>query len=426
MATKSTPHISEESPREASRQKPKDSTKNWSIFVCSKEKNPIAISVPHPREWTVTDVKQEIEKRLAIPLDDQVIYWKEKVLHSLPLADCEGMRNGATLFVGTKPPKPFVINLYRNDADVTLPLEITITDSLTMAQLHSIVLAKVGIPSYCRVLLAIGDYIINNRDLVSRYRPICSGCLIVLTFLSPMLLNLTGLGEQQVCIPSWFTSKTGFQFLSRHVFTDGNLSPVWCFHDDRDQSNHWTLHVRQHKGRKGAVELPHGPLTPVADLKHQVQKKLSVKTYQQRLAVGDEILEDYDHKGQWMLLCNYPAIYDGATLYLDCTEGGMQVMTSSPIAIKYTDISQRNFHYRSRSNGPTHTFLYSYAPINIPDARTFSVQKLKHRLKGQYICEATNCNLSHVPCRPSDPIALIHWLKNEMTFRSAQENQNSH
>ena len=67
-------------------------------------KEHVLIFVPDPEEWTVANIKEEVEKKIGIPGRDQVIYCNEKVLpEQLPLVDCEGMRNGAALLVGRKP-----------------------------------------------------------------------------------------------------------------------------------------------------------------------------------------------------------------------------------------------------------------------------------------------------------------------------------
>ena len=66
--------------------------------MCCKEKK-VVIFVPNPQQWTVANIKEEVEKKIGIPARDQVIYCNEKVLpEQLPLVDCEGMRNGAALY----------------------------------------------------------------------------------------------------------------------------------------------------------------------------------------------------------------------------------------------------------------------------------------------------------------------------------------
>ena len=81
----------------------------------------------------------------------------------------------------------------------------------------------------------------------------------------------------------------------------------------------------------------------------------AIPTYQQRLTVGDIVLEDWDVEGRPFLLANYPAIQDGVTLYLVCLTKEIRVkvstrnqsqLTPSPINLFYNKKSSWVFYKR--------------------------------------------------------------------------------
>ena len=52
---------------------------------------------------------------------------------------------------------------------------------------------------------------------------------------------------------------------------------------------------------------------------------MSVPTYQQKLVLGETVLEDKDNEGKELLVTHYPGFYEGVTLYLIQLTDGIYV-----------------------------------------------------------------------------------------------------
>ena len=106
----------------------------------------------------------------------------------------------------------------------------------------------------------------------------------------------------------------------------------------------------------------------VMHFRELVKEMMGVPTQQQRLTVGTTVLEDWDEEGNIMLLQNYPAVYDGATIYLiQLTEGRIfQTHTYfSPQSCSFQNISHKFQAVRIQHSYPYH--MYDY--INIPNPK---------------------------------------------------------
>ena len=64
-------------------------------------------------------------------------------------------------------------------------------------------------------------------------------------------------------------------------------------------------------------------------LKECVEESTGVPTHQQRLTVGDTILEDWDEEDRMMFIGDYPTIQHGTLLYLIQLEGGFRMKVKS-------------------------------------------------------------------------------------------------
>ena len=376
----------------------KELRNGWTILacVCCKEKK-VAIFVPNPQRWTVANIKEEVEKKIGIPARDQVIYCNEKVLpEQLPLVDCEGMRNGAALLVGRK---PFIVNVYRTDADITIPIEMPRIDQVTTTQFCEYICRKFGIHApygqdEFSVVLAVKDQIMKTSEspVLDEYC-ISNGCSIV---------------------------------LDHTVFREdkGGTSVNKCSPCSISIQPSWILHIQQHGGSKVAVDVPTNGLTPVANLRQLIKDKLSVETYQQRLTtVGGEILEDYDDDGQCLLLCNYPAVYDGATLYLVRLTGGMYVEHKREQHVSIDKVSKQNLCYPLSEKE-----IDLHQHINITDPNTFTIKKLakimntRKKLRTniyEYHVYGHHFNALDVKDYPDETVASIPWLTNGTILKTS-------
>ena len=377
------------------------------LVACAKKK-PVVIFVPDTQQWTVANIKEEVEKKIGIPARDQVIYCNEKVLpEQLPLVDCEGMRNGAALLVGRK---PFIVNVYRTDADITIPIEISHIDSLRITELREMIFAKVGIPSSCpSVILAVGDHIIEDSTaLVLNSKHIQNGCVIVLTYLKGISLSFPASNENTyVHVPF----SASLSFMANRVFPDRAIAE--CATETKCKVKYkwgWVLNILPKDGPMIAVEVPQGMLTPVDEVKQLVYQTLSIVTYKQVLTAGKEILEDYDDDGQYLLLCNYPAAHDRAMLHLTTSKEGIHVITEAKQAV----ISPRHLCYSLHED--TVKSIKTGKQINISNPGAFSIQKLRKVLGDCITVRACGKKINDDGIAPNASVAAIPWIRNGTQF----------
>ena len=360
----------------------KDHATNWTIVVCSMEKL-AAIFVPDPQQWMVANIKEELEKKVAVPANEQIIYCNEKVLpEQLPLVDCEGMRNGVALLMCRK---PFIINVYCSDTDIAVPVEVPVNNSLTMAELRSLIITRVGTRD-CYLsgdpftVVTIKDLVIeDSNELVSQYRSFQNGCSVVLT-------KVERASFQHPVNTNPVTDETRYAFvppLSSSPFLSNNFFKV---------IQPWTLHIQQEDGSVVPIQMRMQCANSIYDIKCYIERKLSIETQLQQLSIGENVLEEYNENGQELFSYDYPAIHDGATLQLHLTEG-MYVLRSD------------NY------DGARH--------VNIPNPSKFTIRKLDNILHS-CMCDASNRdNRIDVLARerPDDPVTSVPWLKDGMSFK---------
>ena len=64
---------------------------------------------------------------------------------------------------------------------------------------------------------------------------------------------------------------------------------------------------------------------PIVKLKECIEECTGVPTHQQRLTIGDTIVEDWDEEDKMMFIGDYPNIQHGSLLYLIQLEGGFRM-----------------------------------------------------------------------------------------------------
>ena len=68
---------------------------------------------------------------------------------------------------------------------------------------------------------------------------------------------------------------------------------------------------------------------PIVKLKECVEECTGVPTHQQRLTIGDTVLEDWDKEDRMMFIGDYPTIQHGTLLYLIQLEGGFRTIVGN-------------------------------------------------------------------------------------------------
>ena len=88
---------------------------------------------------------------------------------------------------------------------------------------------------------------------------------------------------------------------------------------------------------------------PIVKLKECIEECTGVLTHQQRLTIGDTIVEDWDEEDKMMFIGDYPNIQHGSLLYLIQHDGGhrMKVQNFSS-QLQLVKKGPVDYHYQTR------------------------------------------------------------------------------
>ena len=152
--------------------------KNWTVIVCGDFDKPLAILVPDPVKWCVSDLKKEVSKKNNVPEDKQILYCQQKVVQEgIPLQKCEGMENGVALCLALK---PVIISAHCADLHTTVQVEIPQNEfgDWTVSDLRNIVCAKFNLEPQPDHILALEGDILEDEMKVNKY--IKNDCTVII------------------------------------------------------------------------------------------------------------------------------------------------------------------------------------------------------------------------------------------------------
>ena len=312
-------------------------SQSWNIIVCGDFPNPVIVSVPDPSKWRVTELKQEISKQAGgIPTTDITLYLGNTVIpEDKPLKECQGIKNGIALLASIK---PFVINVYCPDNDVTLVIKVPKRefDSWTIEMIQRVI-------GFKRLLTVRGEdrLVFAGNALTDKYMHL-SRIPGITSITSNCLMTYTRLESYKFLVPNIEKSKfppvltvllphrTDLNFASIRSFCGRYLdtSTLGC--------NHWfkncRITVQQLDGSKTSVALYDPRDLSIRLLREAISEATSVPTHQQRLMLGDTVLEDWKKssnssysKYEKAMITDYPSFCDGVTLHLVQLTGGICV-----------------------------------------------------------------------------------------------------
>ena len=391
-------------------------TKSWNILCCSDLGRPFPVLITDPSKWTEGDLRREIFLKYSIPEEEITIYCNQQVLpEGKPLQDCAGLRNGMAVVAVVK---PFVINVYSPDRDASLKIEIPRRElrETTVSTLFGEINFRFAFPSFQEeaVVMVAGKCITCNtftRTKISEITEITHNCLITYTRLRCFsVLEGSKKKNSHVYLP--FTTNEKFAltqgFFGKKV--EDLESFQWCMS--------WSVIVQQLNGSKEKVTLKNPTTLPIFKLREAVRDAVSVPTHQQRLVLGETVLEDWDNEGKALLVRDYPGFYDGITLYL----------------IQLTD----GIHVKIALDKLVYPFSEPQAYINIPSPTHFMTNLLgailhktlyvrrfycyseteglkKHKL---FVCSSTTNDF--VPCS-NEPVSSVEWITDGCTLTLRRE-----
>ena len=128
--------------------------KNWNIIVCGDFDNPLAILVPHPAEFTVSDLKKKVSEITNIPENEHKFYFEEEKLEDRKTLTRCGIKNEVALSVVVKPVK---ISIRHANLGIAVQVKVPKAEfsRWTVKHLHDIVCFNFGLEISPDYILAL-------------------------------------------------------------------------------------------------------------------------------------------------------------------------------------------------------------------------------------------------------------------------------
>ena len=216
---------------------------SWVLIICGDLPEPITVIIPDPHQWTVTQLKTEVEKKTQIPVSQQTIYCGETPLLDItkPLAKYEGLRNGIALCLARS---NFTITAQRTDYGTTVEISIPRSelDSWTVKMVREFICLKFGFRMESKHYLISGPNIIQNDERkITDCPEITDGCTLVFTPLKEISIASPEQkeGGKRVHVPPAIS----LDFLSTTVYNDRNYSTESKSFQTDDWRGGWRLNV---------------------------------------------------------------------------------------------------------------------------------------------------------------------------------------
>ena len=351
--------------------------KNWTVIVCGDFDKPLAILVPDPVKWTISDLKKEVSKKINVPEGKQILYCLEKVVpEGIPLPKCEGMENGVALCLALK---PVIISAHCADLHATVQVEIPQNEfgDWTVSDLRNIVCAKFNLEPLPDHILALEGDILEDEMKVNEY--IKGDCTVIIAPMQHVIFPTPNQnGSRRVTLPI----DTSLPQVSEDVLYKRKAQISCDSSSKAPWTGYWVVSIRKNDATEKNIRLTSCQNTPMFHLRELVEEQFSIPPHQQKLTIGTTVLEDWDEDGKVLLLCNYPYIHDGVTIELCHVTEGIHVKlegVDDKISLK---ISEKNgiLSKQPKICPPDH--------INIPNPREMTVRILRNIM--------TNCGLEVV------------------------------
>ena len=216
---------------------------SWVLIICGDLPEPITVIIPDPHQWTVTQLKTEVEKKTQIPVSEQTIYCGKTPLLDImtPLAKYEGLRNGIALCLARS---NFVITAQRTDYGTTVEVSIPRSelDLWTVKMVREFICLKFGFRMESKHYLISGpNIIVNDERKVTNCPEITDGCTLMFTPLKEISIASPKQEQQgkRVHVPPAIP----LDFLSTTVYNDRKYSTESKSFQSNDWRGGWSINV---------------------------------------------------------------------------------------------------------------------------------------------------------------------------------------
>ena len=329
----------------------------WNIVVCGDlSEEAFVVQVSDPKIQTIAHIKKQIEKIMQIPSCELNLYQNERKLSDgKVLKDFEGLGNGVAVCAIMK---PIVLTVIRADCGLSVKIKIPRREfpKWTVSNLKEIVCFKFLMdPDSPHVLASAGHKLEEDKNLCEFAR---NDSVVTLTPLKhvEMINHPSVSGKKTVILPaSCCLTRASQSFLySRDLFPVARKEHIdlGSFSKEPNWLGKWSvIVVQQFPCTKIELVISNPRYTTVHSLKSEIQAELSVPTHQQKLLVGDIVLEEWDEDGKIMLLANYPTIFAGATISVVKLTDGIQMKHN---VAKFTESLKLEVSEQNAVDTPTH------------------------------------------------------------------------
>ena len=365
------------------------------LIVCGDfENGPFALEIEDPTKTLVLEVKRTIASTIEVPLKELSLYFGDKLLaDDASLSEWPEMRSGAMVLAVASPLK-ITLQRYCSDKDLAIEIPRLAAPRWTTNTLFDLCLYKAGLPyrKYGEYVFAVEGSILTRDKRLSEYESLKNDFAISVSFVQRVqCLDGLDLRSRTFHIPSTSCIEKALTCeQKRNTYTSVESSSG--NEVLRNVFGKWKLTIQKIDGTKQIVELENHSCTTVHELRMKVSSADNI-----RLTHGSTVLEDWDEEGNLMLLCSYPDMHDGATLY--------QINLTGAIRINYqeTQLTLILLGIKQGMSSLERTDVAIPAFIYIEDPSRFTIRRLRKVLESCGISEGLRPQQKGHRIQPENP-----------------------
>ena len=302
------------------------------LVICGDFEH-FGLEISNPEETLVSSIIERVATTLDIPSVEISLYFNDQLLQpASPLSPQCGtqLRSGAALLVTAT---PLIITIQQYDTDLSFNVEISrlAAPRWKTDTLFDFCLYKAGMPNRKdgKYVFTVQGTVLKSNRFISDDKFLNNNFTISITFLQAVICQdpITSVYQsaknRSVLIPSGCTDDKIFSGEQTKCtlplpppakpITNSDYVQFGSPSSGQYKTKHygqWKLTIQKIDGAKKIIELENHYHTPVYELRNKVSSYDKI-----RLTIGETVLEDFDEEGHIMLLCSYPQLHDGATLY---------------------------------------------------------------------------------------------------------------
>ena len=345
--------------------------KAWVLVICGDISDPFTINIEDPQTCTVNDLKKKIQDKEDIPVNEQTLYCGKEELEEkndkhldeyeelkqendkhLDEYEDKGLKSGVAVCVKRS---SIAITAQRTDnngevtatsSEIDGKVKVFIPrsqlESWTVRRVRECICHKFGFPVETKHYLISGETVLKDDDdnkeiseyLVKNDDGSYEDSTLTFTPLKKVSMATPGTSKDK----SMFVATTlSVDDLKTKIFTGQTLSTDTKRFPIEAWKGTWNISVKPptsfcSKPQSQQIQVSDLEVTPVYKIREIIQEhvKPTIPVSQQKLSIGNKVLNDWDDEGRPKLLRNYPSIHDGATIKLTKVRKGKSIKVKQP------------------------------------------------------------------------------------------------